>query len=324
MRRSRSSLSIPILGNQRGFASRNSFLTTAVFLVPCRTQDHDFPSLTLPPSSFFIQIGCISSKLSSKPKSRKHSVDIICSFARIIVSTSRVVHLHREGADEYYCCWEAIMSTLGDNANLWASLFLGGYFKLLPSTRFVSSPDVISTTIFTIFTTTIFSGRCLEVTELSRPQRSLPQYRWHQDCARCPTVTIIVRWWCVFLRISLELVRWSNAAYLIILSSKDTMTFLSRQCSYAACYCEENVWKLCHHLKQNSAQVISTMRNQRNEVISAIIARLCTLHFPRGFPTLPLKFEISSLQMESNYLFVNSFSPRSQCEFLQLAIALRF
>ena len=28
------------------------------------------------------------------------------------------------------------------------------------------------------------------------------------------------------------------------------------QCSYAACYCEENVWKICHHLKQNSAQVI--------------------------------------------------------------------
>lgn len=26
------------------------------------------------------------------------------------------------------------------------------------------------------------------------------------------------------------------------------------QCSYAACYCEENVWKICHHLKQNSAQ----------------------------------------------------------------------
>ena len=103
--------------------SRNSFLgflTTVFcrFFVPCRTQNHNFPSLTLPPSSFFIQIGCISSKLLSKPKSRKHSVDIICSFARIIVSTSRVVHLHREGADEYYCCWEAIMSTLGDNANL--------------------------------------------------------------------------------------------------------------------------------------------------------------------------------------------------------------
>jgi len=26
------------------------------------------------------------------------------------------------------------------------------------------------------------------------------------------------------------------------------------QCSYAACYCEENVWKICHQLKQNSAQ----------------------------------------------------------------------
>lgn len=26
------------------------------------------------------------------------------------------------------------------------------------------------------------------------------------------------------------------------------------QCSYAACYCEENVWKICHQLKQNYAQ----------------------------------------------------------------------
>ena len=65
---------------------RNSFLglldnsVFCRFLVPCRTQNHHFPSLTLPPSSFFIQIGCISSKLLSKPKSRKHFVDIICSL----------------------------------------------------------------------------------------------------------------------------------------------------------------------------------------------------------------------------------------------------
>ena len=34
---------------------------------------------------------------------------------------------------------------------------------------------------------------------------------------------------------------------------------------------------------------------------------------------LSQKFEISSVQMESNFPFVHSFSPRSQCEFLQLA-----
>ena len=65
----------------------------------------------------------------------------LCWYYLFPLIISRVVHLHREGADEYYCWWEAIMSTLGDNANLWASLFLGGYFKLLPSTRFVASPD---------------------------------------------------------------------------------------------------------------------------------------------------------------------------------------
>ena len=322
MRRSRSSLSIPILGNQRGFASRNSFLTTAVFLVPCRTQDHDFPSLTLPPSSFFIQIGCISSKLLSKPKSRKHSVDIICSFARIIVSTSRVVHLHREGADEYYCCWEAIMSTLGDNANLWASLFLGGYFKLLPSTRFVASPDVISTTIFTIFTTTIFSGRCLEVTELSRPQRSLPQYRWHQDCARCPTVTIIVRWWCVFLRISLELVRWSNAAYHLIFKRHHDVSLPPVFVRGVLLWGER-----MEALPPPQTELgPGDQHDEESEKWSEICHYRSFVHvaLSQRFSHITVEiwdqFTADGIKLSFSRLFLSFF----QCEFLQLAIDLRF
>ena len=140
----------------------------------------------------------------------------------------------------------------------------------------------------------------------------------------CATVAIIVRWWCVFLKTSLEFVRWSNAALNDKISS----------------YLQKTPWRFSPASVRTRRAIVrrmcgssATTSNRTrprwsarwgNEVISAIIARLCTLHFPRGFPTLPVKFEISSLQMESNFPFVHCFSSRSQCKFLQLAIALRF
>ena len=214
------------------------------------------------------------------------------------------------------------MSTLGDNANLWASLFLGGYFKLLPSTRFVASPDVISTTIFTIFTTTIFSGRCLEVTELSRPQRSLPQYRWHQDCARCPTVTIIVRWWCVFLRISLELVRWSNAAYHLIFKRHQYVSLPPVFVRGVLLWGER-----MEALPPPQTELgPGDQHDEESEKWSEICHYRSFVHvaLSQRFSHITVEiwdqFTADGIKLSFSRLFLSFF----QCEFLQLAIDLRF